>query len=55
MFLLLKRILAGEVPKITAAPLSVQDQNVDNMIKLNSPGTDASVDSSSQRESLEGK
>ncbi|CAK8578442.1 unnamed protein product [Lathyrus sativus] len=44
----------GEVSILTAAPLSVQDQSVNNLIKLTSPGTDASVDSSSQRESLDG-
>ncbi|XP_058731764.1 uncharacterized protein LOC131603468 [Vicia villosa] len=44
----------GEGSIITAAALSVQDQSVANLIKLTSPGTDASVDSSSRRESLEG-
>ncbi|CAL5214062.1 unnamed protein product [Lathyrus oleraceus] len=44
----------AEVSRITAVPLLVQDQSVNNLIKPTSPGTDASVDSSSRRESLEG-
>ncbi|CAI8618544.1 unnamed protein product [Vicia faba] len=44
----------GEVSRITALPLSVQDQSINNLIKPTSSGTDASVDSSSRRESLEG-
>ncbi|GAU48081.1 hypothetical protein TSUD_81410 [Trifolium subterraneum] len=45
---------SDELTRVTAVPLPVQDQTVNNLTKLTSPGTEASVDSSSRRDSLDG-
>ncbi|MCH84770.1 serine-rich adhesin for platelets-like, partial [Trifolium medium] len=45
---------SDELTRVTAVPLPVQDQSVNNLTKLTSPGTEASVDSGSRRDSLDG-
>jgi hypothetical protein len=45
---------SDEVTRVTDVPLPVQDQSVNNLTKLTSPGTEASVDSGSRRYSLDG-
>jgi hypothetical protein len=45
---------SDEVTRVTDVSLPVQDQSVNNLTKLTSPGTEASVDSGSRRYSLDG-